>query len=280
MIKTEALYNLFIARPLITLRFETELDYAVTISCGFWILLLYNIVAFVRNMRFDRNAALLVLSFIILLAYFFVPDQLGSGSFVSHRLLMFFYLFSLLWVGTNAIPNLIKISAAFFFVMVSLVFLSYHYDESAKLDADAKEYVSAGAGINAGTVVLPLGYSGNWLHTNLSNYISADKNIIMLDNYEAAMIHFPLKWKKEMNPYTGMNFSSLDVPCTGLAEYEKVIGRKIDYILRWGFNNSTNDSCAMVMNRYIAENYTRIFISSQQRAELFRKKEKPLQALE
>ena len=101
----------------------------------------------------------------------------------------------------------------------------------------------------------------------------------MLDNYESAMVHFPLKWKKEMNPYTGMHFSSTDVPCSGLPEYEKAIGRKIDYIMRWGYNESTTDSCSLVMNRYITENYTRIFTSSQQRAELFRKKEKPLQAL-
>lgn len=274
MIKTEALYNLFIARPLITLRFDTELDYATTISIAFWLLFLYNIVVFIRRMQFDRKAALLVLCVVLLAAYFFVPDQLGSGSFVSHRLLIFFYLFALLWIGTNIIPNLVKGSSAFFFVMVSLVFLNYHYTESENLDTDAREFASASDSIKTGSVVLPLGYSGNWLHTNLSNYISADKNVIMLDNYEAGMTHFPLRWKKEMNPYTSMNFSSLDMPCTELTEYERAIGRNVDYVLRWGFYNAGNDSCANVMDRFIIGNYERIFVSSKGRAELFRKKNK------
>src|SRR5258705_13291007 len=102
----------------------------------------------------------------------------------------------------------------------------------------------------------------------------------MLDNYESAMPHFPLRWKKEMNPYTGMNFSSLDVPCTGLTLYEQTIGRKIDYILRWGYNNSPTDSCAVVMNRYITKNYRHIFFSSHKRAKLFIKKKKKLQVQE
>ena len=280
MIKSEALYNLFIARPLITLKFDTEFDYAVTISCAFWLLFLYNIIAFSRNLRFQRKTALLVISVALLAAYFFVPDQLGSGSFVSHRLLMFFYLFALLWVGTNAIPNLVKVSSAFFFVMVSLVFLNYHYQESKSLSANAKEYVSVQEAIPKGSIVLPLAYSGNWMHTNISNYISADKNIIMLDNYEAAMTHFPLKWKKETNPYTGMNFSTLDLPCAGMEAYETNIKKDIGYILRWGYNPATDDSCTKATDQYIHQKYERVFVSKKQGAELFRKKETKFQERE
>ena len=278
MIKSEALYNLFIARPLITLRFDVELDYAVTISCAFWLLLLYSIVSFSRNLRFEKKSVLLVISVLLLIAYFFVPDQLGSGSFVSHRLLMFFYLFALLWIGTNAIPKPVRISSSFFFVLISVIFLSYHYEESKSLSNDAREFVSAADSIKTGSVVLPVGYSGNWMHANVSNYISADKNIVMLDNYEAAMPHFPLEWKKEANPYTGMNFSSLDVPCTGIEKYQEKIGKQIDYILRWGYNPLSVDSCARVMDSYIKEKYERVFISVKKRAEVFRKKKKIIEA--
>jgi hypothetical protein len=201
-----------------------------------------------------------------------VPDAMASGSFVSHRLLLFFYFFSLIWVAMHPFPFAGRLFSVPVFSLLSLIFLVYHYKESENLSSEANEYVSTAKYIEPNSVVLPVSYSANWLHSNLSDYLSVENKFIILDNYEADKPHFPTEWIPEKNPYTGMNFTSASEPCLAIEHYEKIAGIKIDYIIRWGFNMSAKDSCAMVISDYITKNYSHLFTTENNKAEVFRRK--------
>lgn len=262
---------LFTARPLVTFRFEDEQVYSTVIASAFWFLLFYVIVKRLRRFEFNINDCWLISSVVILLAYFFVPDALASGSFVSHRLLLIFYFFSIIWTGTNSVSQGMKIFSVPVFSVLSLFFLVYHYRESESLNREVQEYFTTVNVIDEGSVVLPISYSNNWLHSNLSDYLSTKKNIVILDNYEAAKTHFPTMWKEKMNPYTAMNFSSTSGPCLKINGFEKVTGEKIDYVIRWAYYLAVHDSCTDAMSNYINERYTHIFTSLNGRAEVFKR---------
>ena len=158
------------------------------------------------------------------------------------------------------------------FSMLSLLFLIYHYTESETTDKEAKEYFSVSGHVREGSIVLPVCYSVNWLHSNLSNYLGAEKNVVLLDNYEAAMSHFPTMWKPELDPYAGMNIGYASSPCLDIERYQKISGQNIDYIIRWGYNKTFQDSCAQAISAYILKNYFLIFTSANNKAEVFQRK--------
>jgi len=270
---SERLQFLFIGRPLITLDFEEEKYYAAVITSSFWIVLAFAFYFRIRNFKFLRSDSWLFTSLLILIIYFTVPDTLASGSFVSIRILMFFYLFMIVWICTNRISEEVKNFSMIVFSALSLFFLVYHYQVSENVDDEAREFISTSRFIPENSVVLPVSYSANWLHSNLSNYLGMEKNMILLDNYEAAMSHFPTQWKAKSNPYTGMNLAYMSSPCMDIERYEKITGKNIDYVIRWGFNKTFRDSCAEAVSDYLKKNYTHMFTSANEKAEVFKRKQ-------
>ena len=69
-----------------------------------------------------------------------------------------------------------------------------------------------------------------------------------------------------------MKIEYLKTPCMSIARYEKVTGRKIDYIIRWGFNDTFQDSCAKAISNYIGENYSLVFTSANDKAQVYKRK--------
>ncbi|HLG33253.1 MAG TPA: hypothetical protein VI757_00105 [Bacteroidia bacterium] len=262
---------LALCRPLITLDFDEEQFYAGIVAMLFWLILFFAAGSRLRNLKIVRQDVWFIAVLLMLVIYFAAPDTIATGSFVSLRLLAFIYLFSIAWLGTNETARAVKNFSMSVFPLLSLCFLGYHLAGSKTAEEEAKEYVSVAAHIPGNSVVLPVSYSSNWLHSNLSNYLGAEKNLILLDNYEAAMTHFPTTWKPAYNPYVEMNIRYLETPCLDIDRYEKVTGRKIDYIIRWGFNDTFRDSCAIAISNYLKENYSPVFVSENNKAEVFRR---------
>lgn len=265
---------IFEGRPLITLDYDEEKYYAIVFAVIFWFMYVATILKRTKHFKPIPGDWFFLVSLFTLAVFFLLPDAMASGSFVSYRLMLFFYLFSMLWLGCNELNASLKNFSAPVFALLSIFILVYHYNKSKYLEGEAKEFVSVADSITDQSVVLPVNYANNWLHHNLSNYIPGEKHIIILDNYEAAKPHFPTMWKAKMDPYAIMDFNSLAQLCMALDRYEKTTGVKIDYIIRWGFNNSFNDSCATAISNYLEENYSPIFVSENNKAELFRRKKK------
>jgi len=215
-----------------------------------------------------------LLVFLGLVALFFViPDNMFSGGFISFRILLFAQLFLILWMAACHSDGFIPGVVIAGMTAISISLMVSRSGISASLDSDAKEMIEATMQMEEKKSMLPLNYSSNWLHTNLSNYAGAERNIIVLDNYEAAYPQFPLKWKTETYPYRLLGtFASSNKPCVSLDGYETVSGQTIDYILMWEHQPSYDDSCTTAVNALLGDQFRQIFISAGKKAVLYKRK--------
>jgi len=131
------------------------------------------------------------------------------------------------------------------FGWLSAVRMSVMSDVSNALD----EYLGVERMIKPGAVVLPLAFSKEGEHTDgkliadrnsvfhhAAGYLGVGKEMILLDNYEANMGYFPVKWREEVNPYTYLSRGNgiEGVPPGGnIAAYKQATGVDIDHIIMW-----------------------------------------------
>ena len=255
---TDLIKGLTDMSPLITLSYNKEKTFSQIILFCVVILILivvYNIFKDQQTKKnFKSNSFWLIIAFLMLILYFTVPDWMLSGGGISIRLALFFFLIIIIWIATIGL----SVKQLFFPLSIilgsALYLVYYHTIETKTLSEDAAEMASAANYIEEGKTLLPLNYSQNWLHSNYSNYIGAEKFIVVLDNYEATTA-FPLLWKKNENPCDLIgNFGNLN-PCITIEKYEKQTGHRIDYITRWCFNKESKDSCSTETERLILQNF-------------------------
>jgi len=170
------------------------------------ILFLFIVTLFIRitvkRVRPEKGDLLLVFMILALALYFILPDNYSVGM-MSNRLQYFIYLFLLLWLFIQPGKYLKYIVAACLFTGSVYKHIMYQRDIIHALDTDAKDIVEASKYINPNKTVAVLNYSGNWLVNHFPNYIGVCKPMIILENYEAYLTWFPLRWNnKRMPTYT------------------------------------------------------------------------------
>lgn len=187
-----------------------------------------------------------------LLIIFVIPDSLASGGILSVRLVQWFYMTWCIWLVALNIPKKAKIFAALIAVGFSFGMMKIHWKVQQELNSDAKQFIAASAHIQPNSIVLPLNYSANWMHSNMSSYLGAMKDVVVLDNYEATQHHFPLVWKKNMDPEIHMgNHVSSNRPCVHIEKSEKMTGLKINYVSVWQRPVDLDDSCSTAVEKQL-----------------------------
>ena len=188
----------------------------------------------------------IILTVVLIALHWIIPDSLASGGIMSIRIAQLIFL-SFLFIIICLMPSQkVQLSLAIFSLMFSLMFLRVHYKTQVVLSHDAAEYFKLSKIINPNSIILPLNYSDNWMHSNLSNYLGANYGMLTLDNYEANAGHFPLIWKDKMNPeiYIG-NFPASNKPCVDLLSKIPDLYRAIDYIVILNQPINPTDSCSI-----------------------------------
>jgi hypothetical protein len=64
-----------------------------------------------------------------------------------------------------------------------------------QLSAHAEKIIATSDYIKEKSTVFSVDYSDSWLEPHFSNYLGVNKTVVNLDNYEAVLGWFPLKWK-------------------------------------------------------------------------------------
>ncbi len=129
------------------------------------------------------------------------------------------------------------------------------------------DYTSAKSNIRPNSIVLPLDFAPcgkdqegrmiadrNFLFYHASQYMGLDKPLIILDNYEANMGYFPLRWKDNVNPYFHLSKDEgieAQPPYASINMYQQA-GVTIDYVLMWCFDSS------YLANEHFSELYAEI----------------------
>lgn len=187
---------------------------------------------------------------------FLVPDSMASGGIITPRLELWFILLLILYLGVLRIPGKIAITAGITAAVLGIVFGCTRLNTQILLNKEAKSILAIKDEIHAPSQLLPINQSTNWMHSNLTSYLGAIQQVMVLDNYEADHRIFPVKWKEGMNPtlHAG-NHTSVKTPCITIAKSEEHSGFRIDYISIWMKDRVTTDSCSRAMDDQLKHLY-------------------------
>jgi len=269
---------LFYIAPLLTLKHDPEIIYAVSIF--FLVISLLGIALFyslrsrtkeMRGSEFYRLPSFWAIATLLMLMLFFVmPDSAATGGVIKFRFELFFYLFLLVFVSTLSMPAFAKWIVPLVIVPWIVFRTLYLYPMLKTLSDDAAQIVRLPENASPGSLILPLNYSLNWMHDNLSNYMGTKNDFIILDNYEASTPHFPIRWNEGMDPNQLLgNFNGFKPLCADVHKYEKVTGRRIDYITVWHYQE-LGDSCSQEIRNLLQADF--VLVHETENGKLFARK--------
>lgn len=260
-------------RPFITLK-DTEYVYTWLFGLGIGVLLLQTLA---YRLKKDKNwlAADLFLfgALISLVSCFIFPDEAATGGFVSVRWILFFFIFLALWIACQSQKFVYQAVLVVLFTGLSCYRVYYHYKEEVKLSGAVEEYVAVKDHVHRKEILLPLNYSENWMHSNISNYLGAETGVQVLDNYEGNKPHFPLRFREGKDPYRNLgNFAGKIPPQPDFRKYLESGNPLMQEIVRWRYKGQ-NDSCSLFVDSLLKRYYNRVAVSPKGDLELFHRKD-------
>ena len=191
-------------------------------------------IKYSKKFELKKADILFIPVLIVLVLYFLTPNGASAGM-MSDRYCLILFVFGLLWVCARSVKTQLSKVLVLAMIVVHVGLLIKHLNGTIKgLDKNAQTISQSSQYINKNSVVLPVNLSDNWLEPHFSNYIGADKPAIILENYEASVGWFPVK------------FNSKDIPDILLGDKNSVNGitwycnpvspkkRQIDNILIYG----------------------------------------------
>jgi hypothetical protein len=210
----------------------------------------------------NKNDIILLPVLIALVSLYFIPDGSGAGMMSDRYCLMFFMLL-FVWVSTQPIPQKINqlILALVIILHFGLLFKN-HNETIRSLNHDANLIASTSKYIKQGSIVLPINMSDNWLEGHFSNYLGVDKPMVILENYEASVGWFPIKWNFEKMPKILLNNNaSIDgFQWPGNTNSETI--KQIDYVFIYGNIMKINDSNHNELKNALSSQYYKLLYSS------------------
>ena len=229
------------------------------------------------RIRFNRMIYLrhhdrwLLISFIILILYFILPDNYhGYWSFISSRLLLFFFLILIVWIASREMIPEIKLPVLITILVLNSFLLSIYIRSGKENNRAALEVEKASMLIPPYSTVLPVNQSDKWIYGHLSNYLGIDKPMIILENYEAELNYFPVNWNQAEMPE--MLFGKMNSPgsCISWETNFNNDPEIIDFIFVIRNTENFNGPCTSWIDEVLSRDYELIFCSKNAEFELFR----------
>ncbi|HEV7232088.1 MAG TPA: hypothetical protein VGO45_12200 [Bacteroidia bacterium] len=199
----------------------------------------------------------LLISAVLLILLFLLPDSDFHAGFMSIRLCFLFYLSLLVWIGHQEYPKLLIIPVVFLSLVVLKSQFKVKFGCLSELNSIAIECHETSKLIKANTVIMPLNYTENWMLTHFSNYLGHEKPMVILDNYEACTGYFPLLFipaaADRLLSY-GESRNCISCPWD-LA----LLPDRVDYIFALGKGDHLKQRCSPETDQKIAAFYTLIY---------------------
>lgn len=261
-------------RSLVVFNFGREQIYTTTIFVSILILSLLTLTKLFSSRQSrdysSHNSIWLASGIILLLLYFVLPNQINSGGYVSDRLNYLFFIFILIWISSYTWSKKIGIAFCTIAIICHLGLITYYTKQIHWLNKTAECIHSLAENVEPNSVVLPIGAHPNWMLGHISNYIGADKKVVILENYEAYTGYFPILWNWQSIPNITLGNTNLNNICLSSFETDsnKTFFRKVDYIVLIR-NQEVQDICKVKVDSIINCSYKKIFISEDNNFELF-----------
>ena len=203
--------------------------------------------------------------------YFKLPDSDGNAGYVSVRLGLLFFLILILWLSSKKIPQWFSLTIISLLLFCHFSLNNYYTTVLKDLGKMAFSCNSAAKQIAPGSIVLPLNYSDNWLVGHFSNYLGAEKPMIILENYECSAGYFPLKWNESKIPNLKLGtIHATELSCTQWKSNPNNPEKMIDYVFIFGNIESKTDPCNLQIKNVLLEHYT--LIDNNEHTQLYAKK--------
>lgn len=197
--------------------------------------IIYQIKNKTGQLKLKQSDVFLIFTLIAILFYFTFPDSDGKGGFISERFLLVALFAFTLRITLLNLPHWFMIGGVILVCITGLNQMKTRQVEQELLSGWANETADVGNKIKDHSTVLPLCASNHWMIQNLFNYLSTNKSLIMLMNYEAAQPFFPLRWKEDTPIQESCCIEPESVCNTHLSKLEEfeIIP---DYVFIYGFD--------------------------------------------
>jgi hypothetical protein len=211
-----------------------------------------------------------------MLLLFILPDYKGAAiGFISSRLMIFFFIFLIIWLASQNIVNSFKMVIFLVVNYINFAFVLHNYRSVISGCKLAEEIHGVSRFIKPNTTVLPVLYSSNFIYQHISNYLGSDKPLVILENYEASLNHFPLKWKCNSNHTLYSKKSAINNNCELLANLNDR-EQKIDYLfLIDGENRISDKDCSNKIDELLNLNFDLLYIGINKTICLYKNKNRP-----
>jgi len=205
---------------------------------------------------YNNHAVLwLLLLFCMAFLYFKLPDSDGSGGFISVRISYFMFIFLLLFISSQKIKRWLLFMCVIGVLHFTHKLHKYYYKSISGLNTTVENCYQAAAFIEKNSLVLPINNSNNWLAGHFSNYLAADKPMVILENYEADKGYFPLLWNYDEMPNAKLKeLETSELYCLYWKNNSMNETKTIDYVFVLGMLEN-NGECNETASNYIKENY-------------------------
>lgn len=240
---------------------DTERPWALVTGLVFTGLFVMVCVHGARRFRLHRYDGLLLSLLFVTFVYVFFPEEfMGHMIVISIRAQLFVYILVVCIVAYRMREGMVKVTGMALicvcFLLLGIARISCRYVADEALN----EYLQANEYIKPGKVVLPFDFAPtgrtaagkeitnrNALFHHAAQYIAVDKPLVMLDNYEANMGYFPVRWAEDTNPYNhlskGAGIEGVP-PYATIETYKQKTGVTVDYVLLWCYNEAYRKDAA------------------------------------
>ncbi|MEI6522622.1 MAG: hypothetical protein WCO37_03915 [Bacteroidota bacterium] len=216
---------------------------------------LVTVKKFIHNSFSSLNFWLLC-CIILLILYFYLPDEHANASFISIRIFLLFFLFFILFLASLNHKKIILFMAVFI-MLYNHFRLNYYYTKEAVVLGDVATRINKFAPqIEVNSIVLPINFSSHWFMGHYSNYLGVDKPMVILENYEAVQGYFPLDWNRNKMPnLTLASNNSGQVACLNWETNLTNKRKKIDYVFIMGDPPDSIDLCERKIFAVLKKSY-------------------------
>ncbi len=125
-----------------------------------------------------------------LLLYLLLPNAI----LLTERLILFFFLFLITWLAILKYPKWLHALAFVAMILFHIAFTKMYTKTIGELSEEIVLMKEAVKDVDPGTLLLTLNYNENWLHSHTAGYAGIDQSAVVLENYEAGLAWFPVRW--------------------------------------------------------------------------------------
>jgi hypothetical protein len=220
---------------------------------------------------FNQRYAWIAVSFLFLLAYFFMPDRISAGS-LTNRFGLFFFLALIVFLAATPIPRWLQLLSLVVLLGVMGSTRVIHHDFIRKLNKDVLEIREMETYMEEGSTVYSLNNSTNWIHRHFQLYVADEKELVHLRNPQCAG-QFPVKWNAEALPecYLGDQWIKPDrAPDISGMGHRRI---QVDYITVFYQERFWESEEEEKWHELLSRHYDLVMITSRKLGALYRKKE-------